>query len=174
MSHNDLMLGLLLAFIAPISYADIQITVSPQGADQSQVDVNGQTVSPPLTPEQQRTADLQAIIDKSAQSQAALQQGSSQRYTNQSVEQAQQDADAAAVAQYQLDQQKAADAAAAAQEAGYNDVQRARVEQDAAFQQQNADRQAQEQLNMQQYTDPAAYAAAMKQKAATQQSDQGQ
>ncbi len=43
-------------------------------------------------------------------------------------------------------------------------MQKARADRDAEFAKQNADRAAEQQLNMQKYTDPAGYAAAMKKK----------
>lgn len=171
MNHRILALGLTMGLFAPLSYANVQITISPSDGSQS-----SQAATPALTPEEQKAADLQAIIDKSKATDEALQTGSSQRYTRQTEAQAKQDAEAARVAEYQLQQQKAAEAAAAAREAGYNEVQRERVEREAAFQQQNAERQAQQQLNMQKYTDPAGYAAAMKAKedAAAADMDQAQ
>lgn len=181
MLNNRMVLIAVMGLVAPLTYADVQISITPSDNGQSQVMVNGQpttAATPALTPEQQKEADLQAIIDKSKATDEALQTGSSQKYTRQTEAQSQQDAEAARVAEYQLQQLKESQAAAAAQEAGYNDVQRARVEREAAFQQQNADRQAQQQLNMQKYTDPAGYAAAMKAKedaaAQVDQIDQGQ
>lgn len=158
-----LYIGMIMGLIAPLSYADVQISITPGEDGQSQIMVNGQpTETPAMTPAEQQAADLQAIIDKSKSTDEALETGSSQRYSRKTEAQAQQDAEAARVAEYQLQQLKEAEATAAAREAGYNDVQRERVDREAAFQQQNADRQAQQQLNMQKYTDPAGYAAAMK------------
>lgn len=140
-----ILVGVLLA---PLSYANVQIIINSAPDAQTQP-------AAPQTPEQQKEAELQAIIDRSKATEEALETGSSQRYTRKTEAQLKQDAEAAAIAEYQLNQLKAEQAAAAAREASYNEVQRARVDRDAAFQQQNAERKAQQQLNMQKYTDPA-------------------
>lgn len=155
-TYQLLLLGLVMGIMTPLSCLAVQISISPNTADTSN------TTS--MTPEEQQAAHLQSVIDQSAKANEALKQGSSMRYTRKTEAQAKQDAEAARISAYKLQQQQQSEAAAAAREANYNDVQKARADRDAAFTKQNAARQAEQQLNMQKYTDPAAYSAATKQK----------